>query len=87
MRRDFTFVTNNAVDFRRQFRHQAIHPGLVILIPDATHSVERALFLGALDFIGDRDLVNRVIEVEPRGGDVLDKRVRSAFSVSFPPVK
>jgi len=67
IRRDFPFVTNSAVDFRGQFRHQAIHPGLVILIPNATHSVERALFLGAQDFIGDRDLVNRVIEVDPRG--------------------
>ena len=64
---EFTFVTNNAVDFRRLFRHEAIHPGLVILIPNATPSVQRALFSAVLDFIGDRDLVNRVIEVNLRG--------------------
>ena len=64
---DFTFATNNAVDFRRRFRDEAVHPGLVILIPNATPSDQRALFLAALDFIGDRDLVNRVIEVDLRG--------------------
>ena len=64
---EFTFVTNDAVDFRRLFRHEAIHPGLLILIPNATPSVQRALFSAALDFIGDRDLVNRVIEVNLRG--------------------
>ena len=63
---DFTFVTNNAVDFRRRFRHEAIHPGLVILIPNETPSVQRMLFSAALDFIGARDLVNRVIEVDLR---------------------
>jgi predicted nuclease of predicted toxin-antitoxin system len=68
---DFTFVTNNAVDFRRRFRDEAVHPGLVILIPNATPSVQRTLFLAALDFIGDRDLVNRVIEVDLRGATLV----------------
>jgi predicted nuclease of predicted toxin-antitoxin system len=39
---EFTFVTNNAVDFRRLFRQEAIHPGLVILIPNETPPVQRA---------------------------------------------
>ena len=64
---EFTFVTNNAVDFRRLFQYEPIHPGLVILIPNAMPSIQRALFSAALDFIGDRDLVNRVIEVNLRG--------------------
>ena len=64
---EFTFVTNNAVDFRRLFRHEAIHPGLIILIPNVPPSVQRALFSVALDFVGERDLVNRVIEVDLRG--------------------
>ncbi len=38
---EFTLVTNNAVDFRRLFRHEAIHPSLVILIPNAMPSVQR----------------------------------------------
>lgn len=64
---DFTLVTNNAVDFRRRVRHEEIHPGLVILLPNATPSRQRLLFSAVLDFIGDRDLVNRVIEVDLRG--------------------
>src|SRR5262249_34190751 len=61
---DFTLVTNNAVDFRRRFREQAVHPGLVILIPSVTPSVQRLLFSAALDFIGEHDLLNRIIEVD-----------------------
>jgi hypothetical protein len=64
---DFTFVTNNAVDFRRRFHHEAIHPGLVILIPNVTPSVQRVLFASVVDFIGDRDLVKRVVEVNLTG--------------------
>jgi len=64
---EFTFVTNNAVDFRRLFQYEPIHPGLVILIPNAAPLIQRALFSAALDFIGDRDLVNRIIEVNLRG--------------------
>lgn len=30
---DFTFVTNNAQDFRRLYRDQPLHAGLVIFIP------------------------------------------------------
>jgi hypothetical protein len=81
--RNVTFVTNNAVDFLRQFRHEAIHPGLVILIPDTTHSVERAPFLGALDFIGDRYLVNRVIEIDPRGATSVIRETSWGTSASF----
>lgn len=29
---DFTFVTNNAIDFRRLFRKEQIHSGLVIIV-------------------------------------------------------
>jgi len=35
--------------------------------PNATPPVQRALFSAALDFIGDRDFANRVIEVDLRG--------------------
>jgi len=45
---DFTLVTNNAIDFRRLFRKEQIHPGL-------------------LDYIGDRDLVDRAIEIKLTG--------------------
>ena len=32
---DFTLVTNNATDFRRLFRKEQIHPGLVIIVPNS----------------------------------------------------
>ena len=32
--RDFTFVTNNAIDFRRMFRKEQIHAGLMIIVPN-----------------------------------------------------
>jgi len=41
---DFTLVTNNAVDFRRRFREQAVHPGLVILIPSVMPSFSACCF-------------------------------------------
>ena len=60
---DFTLVTNNAVDFRRLFGKEHIHPGLVIIAPNAVPAIQRALFATVLDYIGDRDLVNRAIEI------------------------
>jgi hypothetical protein len=72
---EFTLVTNNAVEFRRLLPHEAIDTSLVILIPNVMPSVQRALFSPALDFIGDRDLLNRAIEVNLRG-ETSVKRVR-----------
>ena len=60
---DFTFVTNNAVDFRRLFAKEQIHAGLVIIVPNAVPAIQRALFESVLDYIGDRALVNRAIEI------------------------
>jgi len=64
---DFTLVTNNAIDFRRIFRKEQIHPGLVIFVPSAAPAIQRALLETVLDYIGDRDLVNRAIEIKLTG--------------------
>ena len=64
---DFTLVTNNAVDFRRLFRKEQIHPGLVIFVPSVVPAIQRALLETVLDYIGDRDLVNRAIEIKLTG--------------------
>lgn len=61
---DFTFVTNNAVDFRRLFAKQPIHSGLVIIVPNVVPAIQRALFEAALNHIGDRDLTNRALEIK-----------------------
>lgn len=64
---DFTFVTNNAVDFRRLFQAEAIHAGLLIIVPNAPPAIQRALLAAVLDYVGDRDLVNRAVEIELNG--------------------
>ncbi len=46
---EFTFVTNNAKDFRRLYAREDIHAGLVILIPNVPPSEQRELFDAALD--------------------------------------
>ena len=64
---DFTLVTNNAIDFRRLFGKEQIHPGLVIIVPNVVPAIQRALFAAVLDYFGDRDLVNHAIEVNLSG--------------------
>jgi predicted nuclease of predicted toxin-antitoxin system len=79
--KDFTFVTNNAVDFRRIFRDEPIHAGLVIMIPSVTPARQRALFAAVLDYVGDRDLVNRAIEIDLKG-DITDIK---EYEIPSPP--
>jgi len=64
---DFTLVTNNAIDFRRLFQKERIHPGLVIVVPNVPPAIQRALLETVLDYIGDRDLLNRAIEIKLTG--------------------
>jgi predicted nuclease of predicted toxin-antitoxin system len=60
---EFTFVTNNRVDFLQLFRQMDLHAGLVILVPNVVPALQRALFAGALQYLSGRDLANAVIEV------------------------
>jgi predicted nuclease of predicted toxin-antitoxin system len=69
---DFVVVTNNASDFRRLFARQPLHAGLIILLPAVGRVLQRKLFRAALDelaVIGD--LINRVLEVDLDGDDVM----------------
>jgi predicted nuclease of predicted toxin-antitoxin system len=68
LRDEFTFVTNNRVDFIQLFSRMDLHAGLIVLVPNVTPALQRALFLAALQFSAQRDLVNAVIEVELKGG-------------------
>lgn len=69
--RDFTFVTNNAVDFRRLFQTEPIHAGLVIIVPSVTPQLQRALLAAPLEYVGDCDLINRVVEISLDGQNTL----------------
>lgn len=61
---DFTFVTNNAADFRKLFTLEALHAGLVILLPSVRRARQIELFKAVLrDIAVDGDMVNKMIEV------------------------
>ena len=61
---EFTFVTNNAKDFRRLYAQEDVHAGLVILIPNVPPSEQRELFDAALDdLVITPSLINEALEV------------------------
>jgi predicted nuclease of predicted toxin-antitoxin system len=61
---EYTFVTNNRVDFARLYGREEIHPGLVVIVPSVVPKLQRELFRAALDHIGGRELVNTLLEVD-----------------------
>lgn len=74
LERDYTFVTNNRTDFLALFGRTPLHTGLVILVPSVTPVLQRELFQAALRYIGERELINTVVEVEFRGGEIECRR-------------
>ncbi len=58
---DYTLVTNNAVDFRRLYRREDLHAGLVLLLTQLPEAEQLAVFRDVLVLIGGRDLVNTVL--------------------------
>ena len=65
---DYTLVTNNRTDFAELYATEALHAGLVIIVPNVTPARQRELFRAVLSHIGTRDLKNGVIEVDFEGG-------------------
>lgn len=49
-RDEFTFVTNNRVDFLELFAKEQLHSALIILVPNVAPVLQRALFQAALQF-------------------------------------
>ncbi len=68
--RDYTLVTNNAVDFRRLYAHVSIHAGLIIVIPNVVPAIQRELLKAVLNHVGETTLVNTVIEVGIEDGKI-----------------
>ncbi len=62
-------VTSNARDFLRIYRSEAIHPGLIVLLPDNVRArVQVQLFGRALEVVESvTDLVNKLVEVTVAG--------------------
>jgi predicted nuclease of predicted toxin-antitoxin system len=64
---EYTFVTNNRTDFAALYGREGLHAGLVIIIPNVVPSRQRELFRTALAHIGDRDLINAILEIDVAG--------------------
>jgi predicted nuclease of predicted toxin-antitoxin system len=77
--REYTFVTNNRSDFLALYAHEAVHTGLIVIVPNVPPGRQRELFRAALQQIGGRELTNTVIEVDFRDGAVECREYR------FPP--
>lgn len=76
---DFTFVTNNASDFRKLYQREPIHAGLVIIVPQVTPATQRVLFNLLLDDLGDcGEMVNEAIEIRIEGDEVVMERYNLA---------
>ncbi|MGA2150420.1 MAG: DUF5615 family PIN-like protein [Bryobacteraceae bacterium] len=67
IRDEFTSVTNNGVDFVGLLGNVALHPGLVVIVPNVAPALQRSLFQAAIQYLANRDLVNTVIEVDLDG--------------------
>lgn len=72
---DFTFVTNNASDFRRLYALQPLHAGLIIIVPQVAPAKQRELLETVLDELGDGDEpVNEAIEIRIEEGEAVIER-------------
>ena len=71
---DYTFVTNNAVDFRELYQAEELHAGLIILVPQVRPEIQRQLFHAALEEIGAGELVNEVLEVDLEDDEAVFER-------------
>ena len=67
---DYTFVTNNRIDFLKLFSRARLHAGLIIIVPNLVPEQQRVFFEVALFHVGQRQLVNVVIEVEAAEGTI-----------------
>lgn len=73
---DYTFVTNNRVDFAALFNREEIHPELIIIVPNVVPRLQRDLFRAALARVGRRELVSALIEVDITDADITCQEFR-----------
>jgi len=67
---EFTFVTNNRVDFIRLFGRMELHAGLIIIVPNAAPTIQRVMFDAAILYLARKELINAAIEVSLDGKSV-----------------
>jgi predicted nuclease of predicted toxin-antitoxin system len=65
----FVLVTNNARDFLALYRQEAVHPGLVVIVPGGIGAEAQTRLFGlVLDTIAPlSDLINRLVEAGSDG--------------------
>jgi predicted nuclease of predicted toxin-antitoxin system len=80
---EFTFVTNNRVDFIRLFGKMDLHAGLIIIVPNAVPSLQCALFEAAILYLAGKALINSVVEVSVKGR-VVECKISTASRVAAP---
>ncbi len=69
---DFTFVTNNARDFRKLYAKEGLHAGLVIIVPQVLPGLQRELFTAVLHELADaQEIVNEVVEIAIEDSEVI----------------
>lgn len=72
---DWTLVTNNAMEFKGRYAREAVHAGLVLLVPNVRREKQIELFRAVLAEIAtDADLINKVIEVDYDGDEIGTRR-------------
>jgi predicted nuclease of predicted toxin-antitoxin system len=72
---NYTFVTNNAGDFRRLYARRELHAGLVIIVQQVVPARQRTLFSTLLDTLQPGDvLINEVIEITLDAGEAVFTR-------------
>ena len=71
---DYTFVTNNASDFRALYQAEDLHAGLVIIVPQVRPEIQRQLFQAALEDLGADELIGNEVEVDLDDGVALFQR-------------
>ena len=65
---NFTFVTNNARDFRKLYAREELHAGLIIIVPQVLPALQRELFEAVLaDLEPGEELLNGVVEITMDG--------------------
>ena len=71
----WTLVTNNAMEFKGRYAREAVHAGLILLIPNVRRDRQIDLFNAALAEVAhDLDLVNSVIEVDYDDDEIVTRR-------------
>jgi hypothetical protein len=68
---EYTFVTNNRLDFLRLHSREPLHAGLIIIVPNVSPLGQKELFIAALKYIGTRDLTNTIVEVWYEANEII----------------